>query len=465
MNLKNFDIAIIGSGPGGYVAAIIAAQFGKKVALIEEKEIGGTCLNIGCIPTKTLLTSAFLFDKIKKANEFGIKLDNLSFDFAEIQKRKDKVVENIRKSLENLIRANNITIFKSRASFLSSNELLLKNSQETSTIQAEKIIIATGSEPSEISSFPFDGTLIHSSTSILNLKTIPKSIAIIGGGYIGCEFASFFSALGVEVSIIEARNHLLMHLDEHLSEALEKNFNKRKINILTSCKVLDIQKKKNLCLILDNKKIDADLCLIAIGRKVTPNLNLENANVKLNDKNEIIVNEKMQTNISNIYAIGDVTGKIMLAHVASHQGIVAAFNACGINKHMNYDAVPSVTFTIPEIASVGLSEKEAKERNIDFASAFYPLSYLGRAIATNETEGFVKVIMRNDTKQIIGAHMFGEGSSTMISEMALAITNELTLDCIKDTIHTHPTLPEAWMEAIFLLNKTPLHFPPLKKNG
>lgn len=460
-----FDIAVIGSGPGGYVAAITSAQKGKKVCLIEKNEIGGTCLNIGCIPTKCLLATANILDKIQHADHFGIEIEQISPDFSKIKKRKDDVVENIRRNLENLIKSNKIFTYIGEASFISQNELWL-NGKEKITIQADKIIIATGSKPSEIKKFPFDNEFIHSSTSILSLKKLPKSIAIVGGGYIGCEFASFFNALGVKVTIIEAQESIISTQEKEIIQALLKIFANKGIDVLASTKVTDIEKKKDhLVINLDNnKQLKSDICLLSVGRKVcTDNLNIEKAKVDVNTDGSIIVNEKMQTNVPHIYAIGDVTGKIMLAHVASHQGIVAANNAIGNEMNMRYDAIPAVIFTIPEIATVGLCKKEAEARGYDIIYSSYPLNYLGKSKASNEVEGFVSLVIEKETKQVLGASMIGADASTMISEMALAVNNELTLDCIIDTIHAHPTLSEAWFESALLANKTPIHHPPIKK--
>lgn len=463
--MKQYDIAVIGSGPGGYVAAITAAQKGKKVSLIEKKEIGGTCLNVGCIPTKCLIASANLLEKIKQSSKFGISIKELSIDFNKIQKRKDEVIENLKAGLENLLKSNKIDIIKGKARFISPHEIKIEG-EENTILKAEKIIIATGSEPLEITNFPIDGKEIHNSTTILSLEKLPKSIAIIGGGYIGCEFASFFNAMGVKVSIIEALPSILANQTEDQIKAISKIFQKKEIDLFTSNKLTKIEKNKDhLLLTLENgEHIKAETCLLSVGRSLnTKDLNLENANLCIDPLGKILVNEKMETKVKNIFAIGDITGKCMLAHVASHQGIVAANNASGNEMEMRYEAIPSVIYTLPEIASVGLKENEAKERGYEVFTSTFPLSYLGKYKVLDETEGFVSLIFEKETKQILGAHMLGKDASSMIAEMALAINNELTLECIINTIHAHPTISEAWYEAALLANSSPIHHPPKRK--
>lgn len=461
---KSYDIAVIGSGPGGYVAAITAAQQGKKVCLIEKNSIGGTCLNVGCIPTKSLLATANTLEKAKTASELGININDISIDFTKIQKRKDNVVKNLKNSLESLIKANKVVIHKGKANFISPYQLNVEG-DENLIIDAKNIIIASGSKPLEISKFPCDNKLIHDSTSILSLEKLPKTIAIVGGGYIGCEFASLFNALGVKVTIIEACPSIIANQEDEIISALSRNFKNKGIETFTSTKLISIDKTSNgVTLHLENgEKISTDICLLSIGRSLnTEELKLENADIETGKNSAIIVNEKMQTSAKHIYAIGDVTGKWMLAHVASHEGIVAANNATGNEKVMRYDAVPSVIFTIPEVASVGLTKKEAIKQGYDISTSSFPLSYLGKAQAVNEKEGFSLLITDNKTNQIIGAHVFGKDASTLIGEMSVAIANELTIKCITDTIHAHPTMSEAWLETALLAEKTPIHHPPIK---
>ncbi|NGX50301.1 MAG: Dihydrolipoyl dehydrogenase [Chlamydiae bacterium] len=464
---QNFDLAVIGAGPGGYVAAIKAAQLGKKVALIEKNYLGGTCLNVGCIPSKALLSNAAILKKMKKAEEYGISVDKISFDYSKMSRRKDQVVEKIRKSLGGLIRSNKITIFMGTAKFESPKELKVLG-EDNGWIHAEKIIIATGSHPIDIPAFPCDHKRILNSTSALELKELPKSIAIIGGGYIGCEFASLFAELGVKVTIIEALPAIVQAQGREISLALTSAFKKAAIEIRVGISVESIEERgSGLSVNLSGgEKIEVERALVAVGRGLSSEgLCLEKAGLKVGPKGAIEVNEKMETHVPGIYAIGDITAISMLAHVASHQGLVAAANAAGHEAVIDYHAIPSVIFTHPEIASVGLTAEMAEERGIDFTVGTFPFQALGKSIATIETEGFAQVLADRKTGEIIGAHVVGHDASSLIAEMSLAINNELTLDCIIDTIHAHPTVPEAWLEAALLANGTPIHFPPKKTGG
>nr|NGX26817.1 Dihydrolipoyl dehydrogenase [Chlamydiota bacterium] len=364
MEKKKFSVVVIGAGPGGYVAAIKAAQSGRSVALVEKSFLGGTCLNVGCIPTKTLLANAQVMHKIKMAEEYGITTGPVTFDFLKMKTRKDSVVEKIRKSLGGLLQANKITIFAGKAEFLSPTEIKVVG-DDNCILEAENTILATGSEPLDIGAFPCDHTHIMNSTSILEITELPKSLAIIGGGYIGCEFASLYAEFGVKVTILEALPSILSLQGKAIAEALTAAFQKQGIDIQTNVFVEGIEHAGEgvSVKLKDREPLQADLALVAVGRKVSSgHLGLEKAGVKAGDKGEILVNEKMQTNVPGIYAIGEVTGRFLLAHVASHQGIVAASNILGQELHMHYNAVPAVIFTTPEIATVGMTFDEAKER-------------------------------------------------------------------------------------------------------
>jgi dihydrolipoamide dehydrogenase len=462
---QNFDIAVIGSGPGGYVAAIRAAQVGKKVALIEKDLVGGTCLNIGCIPTKTLLAGAALMDKVKHAADFGITTGPVSFDYGKMKERKDSVIGKIRKSLEGLIQSNKITIIRGWAEFLSPRELKVKG-QDNLIIQAEKIIIASGSEPMAIPTLPCDHKKIFNSTSILEMTTLPKTLVIIGGGYIGCEFASLYSQLGVKVIILEALPEIVSLQGKAISEALTAIFKKRGVEIQTGVFVegLDATSTGVTVNLKSKAAISCDAVLVSVGRKVvSQGLAIEKAGVLVNERGSITVNDKMETNVPGIYAIGDVTGKYMLAHVASHQGIIAAMNAVGQEARFSDRAIPAVIFTLPEIATVGMTLEQAKAKGHAAAAGKFPFQALGKSIATMETDGFAQVVIDEKTGAILGAQVVGAEASALIAEMALAIENELTVDCLTETIHAHPTVSEGWLEAALMATGMPIHFPPRPK--
>ncbi len=458
---KKCDIAVIGAGPGGYVAAIKAAQSGKSVVLIEKEYLGGSCLNCGCIPTKTLLANAEVLTKVRRADEYGIKVDGVSFDYAAMKKRKDGVVSGIVQSLEGLIKANQIEILRGHARFISPKEIRVGD--QALIVEAEKTIIATGSKPMEIGAFPCDHDRIRDSTSLLELDYVPETMTIIGGGYIGSEFASLFAELGCKVTIVEALPAIVAGQGKDISDTLTAAFKKRGIEILTATSLQKMERQGDQVHLelSDGKKIVTDMVLMSVGRAVVSDgLDLSQAGIGTDNKGFIQVNERMETSVPGIYAIGDVTGKAMLAHVASHQGIVAAVNATGGYAGMHYHAIPAIIFTHPEIAMVGFTFEEAEARGHHPERAKFPFQHHGKAIAAIETEGFAQIIVEKDTGQVLGAQVVGEGAANLIGEMAIAIHNELTVDCIADTVHAHPTMAEAWLEAALIANGAPIHFPP-----
>lgn len=459
---QRFDVAVLGGGPGGYPAAIRAAQNGKSVALIEAKELGGTCLNRGCIPSKTLIASAETLHKIQEAEEFGIVVGSVAFDYGKMVDRKNKVVNNIRKGLEGLIAANKITLFRGFGKFMSPKALKVIG-EDNATILADNIIIATGSESRNMPAFPFDYKKVHDSTSLLEMRELPKKIAIIGGGVIGCEFASLFAILGVEVVILEMMPRIIPMEAEGVSHALTKVFTKKGIHIQTNAVVegIDTSGPGVKVKLAGSKSVEADIALVAVGRKLnTSGINLESAGVLVQDNGLIAVNEYMETNVQGIYAVGDIASKWWLAHVATHQGLVAANNATGHRTRMNYNAVPSVIFTEPEIATVGLSLEQATEKGHRAILGAFPFQALGKSQASLQTEGFAQIVVDKSTGQVLGAQVVGYEASALIAEMAIVIANELTVECITETIHAHPTIAEAWMEAAFLGEEMPLHLPP-----
>ncbi len=422
----NYDIAVIGSGPGGYTAAIRAAQLGKKVALIEKGDVGGTCLNTGCIPTKTLYACAKLYLKMKSAEKFGIGAENLSIDLSKMVQRKNRIVNQLRKGLEYLFKGNNIDLVRGEAKLTGPHQLTVNNE----VIEAPHFILATGSTIPEKSPFKIDEKKIFSSTGILNLETVPKNIAIIGAGAIGIEFASIFNTLGSKVTLFEMMPRIMPYEDGEISEALEQILKKKGVEIRTKTSLDDAS--------------GYDAVLISIGRKLNTE-GLEEIGIKLN-KGKAVVNEKMQTGIPNIYAIGDIAGRYMFAHTASREGVVAAENACGRNARMDDRAVPRCTYSVPEVASVGMTEEEARSVGKDIRIGKLPFSASSKALIDDERDGFVKVVSDSSDK-VLGVHMIGSGVTELIGEAALAINKGMKIEDVMSTVHAHPTEYESIGEA------------------
>lgn len=462
MEKKIVDCAIIGGGPGGYPAAIRLAEKGKKVCLIEAHELGGTCLNRGCIPTKAYLANASAFRQVKKSSHFGIQVKECTFDWTAMRKRKDAVVTGLRTSLTGVLRSYDIDIVQGYASFTTPTTLqVMKEGSVIAEIEAKSCIIATGSEAKELPAFPYDGTFIHSSTSLLNIEAVPDSLLVIGGGAIGCEFASIFSTFGTKVYIVEALDRILPLECVEVSQSLTKAFLQDGLEIMTSTSVESISKdKKGIKAQLKNGTvINASCALVCVGRSLnSASLGLEKVGIKV-EKGAIQVNDRLQTSLSHVYAIGDVTGKALYAHAATHQGLVAAENILGHEEYSRYDAIPGVIFTDPQIASVGYSLDQAKKLGFDAEVTHYPMQGLGKAQAELEILGFAQVVVEKKTGRILGAQVVGKDAETLIAEMVMAITNELTIECISNTIHAHPTFSEIWLEVSLMAQGIPLHFP------
>lgn len=461
-SIETSDICIIGGGPGGYVAAIYAAQNGKKVILIEKDKLGGTCLNKGCIPTKSFIKSAEIFSHCKNSDIFGSMTTNVEFSIKKIVERKNKVVSTLNQGIEYLIKKNNIKLIVGNATFIDQHKVSVENFGE---IFAENIIIATGSSTSYPPIQGIDLPIVLNSTKILNLEKIPKSITIIGGGVIGMEFAFFFNNLGVKVHVIEFLDRVLTMLDNDVSLEIFRIANEKGIKISLSSKVTKIQESdSNTAVITYEKNGDifvsvSDIVLSATGR--TPNishLNLEKIGINLNSNSKgICINEFMGTNVKNIYAIGDVTNKLQLAHVASKQGIVAIDHILGKNSKIDYLNVPNVIFTAPEIASVGYTEELCKTSNIDYDVSKFYFSGNGKALVMNSSTGFVKLIINKKNKKLIGGTIIGPDASSLISTLTLGVTNGLTVEQYTQTIFPHPTTSEAIHEAFLAFESGCIH--------
>ncbi|MDK2985513.1 MAG: dihydrolipoamide dehydrogenase [Clostridia bacterium] len=456
----SYDIVVIGGGPGGYVAAIRAAQLGAKVAVVEKDQLGGTCLNRGCIPTKALVATVEKIQSIQEASEFGIAVSDYEINFEKVQQRKNEVVERLVKGIHFLFKKNKIDLISGTATIKATNEVEVNCEGGTKNLSCKNIIIATGSSPAIIRALGYDGENIITSEEALELKEIPQSLLIVGAGVIGCEFANIYQSMGTQVTMVEAMPTILPMLDKEISRRMQSAFKKREITIKTKIKIKEIKKSaEGIEAILENdEKITAEKALISIGRELnTSGLGLEKIGVETNEKGAILVNDKMETNVGGIYAIGDVTDKLQLAHVASAQGIVAAENIMGKDRKMNYSAVPNCIFTSPEIASVGITTEIAKEKNIPVNTGKFNFLASGKALCMGESEGLVKIIAHKDTDVVLGVHIMGPHASDLIAEATLAVEKGLTVTDLTTTIHAHPTLAETIMEAAEAVHDMSIH--------
>jgi dihydrolipoamide dehydrogenase len=447
----DFDVAVIGGGPAGYVAAIRAQQLGARAALIEKGYLGGVCTNVGCIPTKALIHAAKMMVEMESAAQMGLSPGKVSLDFARTAQHRDEVVLKLRKGVETLLGANKVEILRGEAAFEDPHTLSVATDGKATKVSAERIIIAAGAVSQELPIAPFDGERIIDSSTAVSANELPKSLLIVGGGYIGCEFAGAFSTFGVEVTLVEVLDRILPLMDADCAREVFKLLKKRGARILTGRRVEElISLKSSVKAKLDNgEEIKAEKALICIGRRpFTAGLRLEKAGVKLNEKGALIVNEHMQTTVPHLYAAGDIKGGIMLAHVASQEGIVAAEHATGkLAARMDYRVVPAVAFTFPQIASVGLTEEEAKKQQSEIVVKRFPFRALGKAHIEGATDGFVKVIADGKTGQLLGVHMAAPHASDMIGEACVALQLECTAEELARTIHAHPTMPECMREA------------------
>ncbi len=446
--MEEFDVAVIGSGSAGYVSAIRAADLGKKVVILEHREIGGTCLNRGCVPTKALLKVAEVYETIKDSKTFGISVENVSYDPEAIQKRKQFVVKRLVSGVEFLLKARKVVVKRTKGTLLDEHTVSLESGE---TVEAKDIVIATGSEPALIPVFKIDHRNVLTSDDALNLTVLPKDILIVGAGAIGTEFATFLSAFGVKVTVVEMMPQVVPTLkDKKLAGLVKRTLEKRGVKIYTDTKIESVEVVKDgevVSTLSNGEEIHTEKVLVSIGRKLNSDgIGLEKLGVKT-EKAKIVVDERLQTNIPNIYAIGDVTGGMLLAHKAMKEGEIAAEVIAGLDRKMDYRVVPWAIFSDPEIASVGLTEEEAKEKSIEVITGEFPFTANGKAVSMNKAEGEVKLVARKDTNEVIGGQIIGPDASVLIAEVALAVEKHLSIRDIADTIHTHPTLPEATMGA------------------
>lgn len=459
-------IVIIGGGPGGYVAAIRAAQLNAEVTLIEKEHIGGTCLNKGCIPTKVLLHAAGEFENVNKSlKDYGIKITGAELDWDKLQKRKTIIVRKLVAGVDNLLKSNKVTKIMGEGSFLNKNQLRVKASDGSETIvDFDYAIIATGSKPVII---PIPGVELPgvlTSDEVLSLKEIPKSMVIIGGGVIGSEFAAVFGAVGCKVTIIEMLPNIVANMDQDIVAPLKEKFKKSGIDVYTNTKVVSISESSDgLCVntVSDGieQSFNAEKVLLSIGRKpVTDNLALDNVGVEIN-RGAIVVNKNMQTNVESIYAVGDSTAGVMLAHVASSEGIVAVESIMGNKSNIDFKTIPYCVYTKPELAGVGLTEEQAKNKGYDVKTGVFPMNINGKAMIEAQQEGLVKYVVDGATGEVLGLHMSGPNATELIVEGALAVRLEATIDEITSTIHAHPTVAESLHEAAHAVHKSAIHIP------
>ncbi len=444
------DIVIIGGGPGGYVCAIRAAQNGLSVALVEKSQLGGTCLNRGCIPTKTLAHTADVLDAARRGAELGLIIPEARVDFARVMSRKDRVVGRLRGGVGLLLKRRKIDVVSGVGALAGSRAVEVTASDGSTTrLKARNIVIATGSEPIAPRMFGYDGVNMLTSEDVLKLKEMPESMLIVGAGVIGCEFASIFRTFGCEVTLVDIMPTILPMVDEDVAAVVSAAFAKRGIKIHTGTKITDVRvadgRVEATC---DNgETLAAEKGVVSVGRRPsTGGVGASDVGVETGSSGEIVVDSQMQTNIAGIWAIGDVTGKSQLAHVASAQGLAAAANVSGCEHTMDYYAVPNCIFTNPEVAAVGVSERNAREAGIDYKVGKFPFLASGKAVAMGATEGFVKIIA-DGAGRVIGGQVVGAHASDLIAEIALAVSRRLKLEDIERTIHAHPTLAESTAEA------------------
>jgi len=463
---EKFQVVVIGGGPGGYVCAIRLAQLGFKTACIESRgSLGGTCLNVGCIPSKNLLNLSENYHKAKNLSKLGIEVGEVKLNLEKMMKNKDKAVTVLTKGVEFLFKKNKVTYFKGIGSFKSANTISILDEQKKETvIEAEKIVISTGSVPASLPGIKFDEKIIISSTGALTLKKVPKKMVVVGGGYIGLEMGSVWSRLGAEVHVVEFLENITPGMDREVSTEFMKILKKQGINFHMQTKVEEIKKDDKGVRILtydkNGKKInfDCDVVLISVGRKPNTNkLNLESIGVDLDEKKRIKTNKNFQTNISNIYAIGDVIEGPMLAHKAEDEGIAVAENIAGQSGHVNYDIIPGVVYTSPEVASIGKTEEQLKEENIKYKIGKFSFMANSRAKAIDEAEGFVKILADESTDKVLGAHIIGPHAGELIAEIGLGMEFGASAEDIARTCHAHPTFSEAVKEAALSVDKRAIH--------
>ncbi|MGI6168833.1 MAG: dihydrolipoyl dehydrogenase [Christensenellales bacterium] len=461
--MSRYDVAVLGAGPGGYAAAIRCAQEGLSVVLIEADELGGTCLNRGCIPTKALLHAAQLYESAKDAEKYGVLLDGVGFDFRKMAMFKDGVVGKLRRGIAGLEKAYGVAVVKGLGALLDAHRIAVGDR----VVEADKIILATGAAPSLPPISGVDGERVLTSDQVLAMESCPDSLVIIGGGVIGIEFATLFASLGRKVKVLEAMPQILGELDEEILQSLMDQLQEKGVEVFTSAKVLSIRSETSQVRVeyeQDGKNADAvgEYCVVCTGRRPnTADIGLEAAGVRM-DGPFVEVDETMATSVATIYAIGDITGKMQLAHVATEQGMVAAANCAGKGRRMRYEAVPACIYTQPEIAFVGKTRQQAQQAGIDVSTGSFPVSSNGKAMIEGAQRGVAKIVTDAGTGEVVGAQIAGPRATELIAEICAVMRCEGCVEEIAETIHPHPSVSEVWMEAANDVMGRSCHKPPVK---
>ncbi|HLS10224.1 dihydrolipoyl dehydrogenase [Lentibacillus sp.] len=470
---KEYDLVVLGGGTGGYVAAIRASQLGMQVAVVEKSELGGTCLNRGCIPSKSLLRSAEVFKQTKEANEYGVEASDITLNFAKVQERKNRIIKTLQQGVHGLMKKGKIDVYEGFGRILGPSifspmpgtiSIEYENGDENTMLVPKNVLIATGSRPRSLPGLELDGEIVMSSDEALNMNELPSSMIIVGGGVIGIEWASMLSDFGVDVTVIEYMDYILPTEDEVIAKEVEKQLKKKGVHVVKGAKVLPdkLQKEKGVTVEAEinhhNETFSADRMLVSVGREaVTSNIGLQNTDIVI-DKGFIQTNDFYQTKESHIYAIGDVIGGMQLAHVASHEGIVAVEHMADRNPlPLDYDTIPSCIYANPEAASVGLTEKQAIDQGFDTKIGKFPFKAIGKALVHGESGGFVKIIADKKTEDLLGVHMVGPHVTDMISEAGLAKVLDATPWEIAHSVHPHPTLSEVMGEAAMAVEGNQIH--------
>ncbi|MCC5827944.1 MAG: dihydrolipoyl dehydrogenase [Phycisphaeraceae bacterium] len=462
---EHFQIVVIGAGPGGYIAALKAAQMGAKVAVIEKSHLGGTCLNWGCIPSKALLSSSELLHQVQNGSKWGLKVQgDVTADWSAIQKHKDKVIRQLRGGIANFFKLRRVQVFNGSATIEAPGKVAVHGEDGgVRTIHGDHVIIATGSSPSRIAGWPDDPAWVCTSDEAVHWKNLPGKLLIVGGGVIGCEFACMMRPLGVEVTIVEMMPTLLPGLDEDMAAELAKVFKARGIGMHLNVKVEDVQVGDGVKVRLnDGTNLDTDRILVATGRQPnTAGLGLEKLGLELSRRGFVPVDDHLRTGIAGIWAIGDVNGQCLLAHAASAHGVAAVENALGHTRPFTRP-IPSAVYTFPEIGSVGLTEREARDQKLPISIGRFPVGYLGKAMASRHTDGMVKIIRHRETDALLGAHMIGAHATECIAAAANLLHTGATVEELAECVFAHPTISEAIKEAAEDALGMGLHLPPRK---